>query len=439
MSASKAEAPKPQSAEMAEMIDSMKDADPSIGVVEAHTEDSSETDSLSWMSPEAKENAEAILKDFGEVAVASEIIVAPDVLRHEVYEVDGVTSLPEDDHTGMSRKGIDEITDFLRTEASEPGTSTVTHPATIIETTVGGGGKGGSGSEVLVLTLPEEPARTVAKVNVAFPDTPARKAYLAEEKVRIAGSVDDIMKSSRGVATIERIKTARAEKQHRIDVRETNKGGVRQEVRDAKLNLKITEQTYSRSGKRSLRKVEREKMKSEIDKRRAEGMVNGAQALLAKMGTRKHARAHVEGQSTSAIAKAEGRLQQTKDNKDMFFDKYGRRNNSTRKNYQRVRARVGTGTNYLGAGEVVTTPSLSLGEVWSTDEWTKKRAEAAKRKELEVKARAEADKRKWEAENPVYGPALPVAKTRHIRPMSTRATARPINRVKVTGPKESFS
>ena len=440
MSASKAEkGPTNLSEERREVLENMSRADSTIGAKEVVTPENtggSEKDPLAWMSPEARENAEAILMDMGGVAVAPVVEVTPDVLRHEVFEVDGVTPLPADDYSEMSSMGIDDISEFLSAEASVPGSTIDSHPASIVEADSDGGSMGGGDSEVAVSSPADEPT-PVSEVAPAVPT--AREKYLAEESARIAGSVDDIMKSSRGIATIERVKAARAEKQHRIDVRQTNKGGVKQEVRDAKLNLKITEQTYNRSGKRFLRRLEREKMKSEIDKRRADGTMNRAQATLAKIGTRKKARSHIEGQAVKAIAKAEGKLQETKDNKDKFSDNYGRRNNSTRKNYQRVRARIATGANYRGAGEVVTTPSTTLGEMWASDEWTKKRAEAVKRKEAEEKARALAVRKKWEAENPVYGPARPVAKTRHARPVATRPATKPTPRVRITGPRESFS
>lgn len=412
--------------EWEDILGNMSAADSTIGAERSPATDKPAVSEefLASLSPEARENAEAIVGDFaGEVAVASEVQVTPDVLKHEVYEVDGVTPLPEDEYSEDSARGLEDISTFLTAEAAAPGSTDETDPATIIETAVDGGSTGGHDTEIATSSSADEPTPKVETVATAPTE---RELYNAKESARISEDVDSIAKSSLGIASIERFKTAKAEKEYRRNVREVNKGGVRQEVRDAKLNLRITEQTYNRSGKRFLRRLEREKMKSEIDKRRADGTFNLAQAKIAKLRTVKKARTNVEARAVGAIKKAEDLVVEKESNKDKFFDQYGRRNNSTRKNLQRVRGRIATHTNYQGAGEVRTSPVTSMAETWASDEWTKKRAEMAKRKEAEDRARTEAARK------------VATTRSRHSRPVATKAPARTPS-VRITGPRTSFS
>lgn len=73
-------------------------------------------------------------------------------------------------------------------------------------------------------------------------------------------AVNNLVSSSRFMQRSRARSQAKAERAWRANVRVANKDAVKQEVRDAKQSLKITEQTYNRSGRRILRRIEQNKL-----------------------------------------------------------------------------------------------------------------------------------------------------------------------------------
>lgn len=209
-------------------------------------------------------------------------------------------------------------------------------------------------------------------------------------------AVNNLVSSSRFMQRSRARSQAKAERAWRANVRVANKDAVKQEVRDAKQSLKITEQTYNRSGRRILRRIEQNKL---IDDRNKvinglfdSGELTKRQARRLRSASRRDARSSaresVERTATQSIIKAEARLDDAVKNRNDFFDKYGRRSNSSRQNKHRVRERRASGTSY----SYYDTPShlrVSLAE-----QWQKRQEEIQAQRDREAAERRSAAARK---------------------------------------------
>jgi hypothetical protein len=354
--------------EHAEMLANMQNADPTIGAAElpespVSGEDlaSSMEEMLAAMGPEARENMESILADIGGVPVANLVELSPEA----VAGTDQLEALANDpaEHAKVEQAGSS-------VESAGDATSEV-----VDETTAA-----------------EQPATSSEPDQEALP---ALKSPQEAEDIRrkiAAEEVDAILQGSKGVNAIERVKLARAEKQWRADVRAVNKPALKQEIRDAKLKLDIAKDTYGRRGQRVLRRVERKAWNKDIDKRRAEGKLSYMQAKFGKLASYGSARAKVTEMSKDKISNAETAVDTARENRRTFLDQNGRRNNTLRKNYGRVKARTAEG-NYQSSG-YASGERQSLSTMYNSEAYVEKRKAERKRKEDLEKARRDAAKQR---------------------------------------------
>ena len=222
--------------------------------------------------------------------------------------------------------------------------------------------------------------------------TPRQEAE-SIKRTRAVEEVDAILRNSKGVNLVERVKLARAEKQWRADVRAVNKPAMTQEIRNAKLKLDIAEATYGRRGQRVLRRQERKSLTAELNKRRAEGKIGYVQSKFAKMGTYKSAKETVAELSKGMIEKAETAVDTARENRRNFLEQNGRRNNSLRKNYGRVKVRTSTDGYYPGTG-YMSGDRQPLSAMYNSEDYVAKRKAERERNEQLRKAREKAAKHK---------------------------------------------
>lgn len=306
--------------------------------------------------------------------------------RFPEYKVEELTIDPE-----YVESGIGDIEKLLVEEAKKsealPGTS-------------GDDGDKGKIETAIATDEPDpedKPASSVAA------------AHAAAARLKAEAVVDEVFASSSRLKMVNNFNKAKAEKEWRRDVREVNAAGVKQEVRDAKLNMKIAEQTYSRRGQRVLRKVARRQMREVINDRYAKGEIGWVTKQLSRKDVRAKARAGVEKDAARDLGKASEQLRTAEARKDDFYDKYGRRSNTLRKNYQRTRTRGATARSgsYGGSTELSAADYMTL------------RTETVKLEEERRKREAEEASRKRAAARPKR---VVVRSSRPTKPVSDKAS-----------------